>query len=158
MRQGHLVQESFVVLALALAVGACSTPGKPAVGAPAEFQFELAATSFPSSFKAATASKIKVRLRNASEVVWPAIGRVDSNPLSLSYHWYDKNNAPVLWEGLRTALSKDLSPNEEVIVDADVMAPAQPGEYLLQFDVVRERVAWFTDKGAVGPKYPVRVQ
>jgi hypothetical protein len=39
-----------------------------------------------------------------------------------------------------------------------VVAPAAPGDYALQFDLVQENVAWFEDRGAHRFLVPVRVE
>jgi uncharacterized protein (DUF3820 family) len=53
----------------------------------------------------------------------------------------------VVWEGVRTALPADVGPGSTVTVDLDVLAPAGGGSYILQVDLVREGVGWFSARG-----------
>ena len=45
----------------------------------------------------------------------------------------------------RITLPPDLMPNKEVELDAKVTAPNKPGNYILEFDMVQEKVSWFKD-------------
>ena len=91
---------------------------------------------------------VPVTLRNEGPMTWQA-ERVPT--VNLSYHW---KNAEVgedsafyaVFEGVRTPLPHDVRPGESVTVDAIVQAPPKPGDYLLEWDLVQERVAWFYEK------------
>jgi O-antigen ligase len=56
----------------------------------------------------------------------------------------------MLFEGLRTRLPHDVEPGESVTVDTVLQAPAKPGTYYLQWDMVQENVVWFSFKSGVG--------
>jgi hypothetical protein len=57
----------------------------------------------------------------------------------------------------RTELTHDLKPGEEIALSITVTAPAEPGDYLLELDMVQEHVAWFKDKGSPTCRVPVHV-
>jgi len=48
----------------------------------------------------------------------------------------------------RIGLAKDLRPNEETEVSLAITAPTNPGNYVLDVDMVQEQVSWFHDKGS----------
>jgi hypothetical protein len=48
----------------------------------------------------------------------------------------------------RYGISKDLAPGEEAEVPLGITAPKNPGDYILEIDLVQEGVAWFSDKGS----------
>ena len=76
-------------------------------------------------------------------MTWPAQGTTRVN---LSYHWLDSEAVQTVAEGRRTALPRDLEPGGEIEVQQTFRAPDQPGTYVLELDMVRERVSWFARK------------
>ncbi|MEO6456973.1 MAG: O-antigen ligase family protein [Chloroflexia bacterium] len=91
---------------------------------------------------------VPVMLRNEGPMTWQA-ERVPS--VNLSYHWKNSGEGEdsafyAVFEGERTSLPHDVAPGESVIVEAIVQAPPEPGDYLLEWDLVQERVAWFYEK------------
>jgi hypothetical protein len=90
-------------------------------------------------------STLTVTVHNTSVQTWPAAG---DQPIRLSYHWIDlTRNHVIVFDGVRTPLPHDVAPNDRVTLDARVIAPDQPGHYLLQWDMLQERVTWFSTRG-----------
>jgi frataxin-like iron-binding protein CyaY len=109
--------------------------------------------------KVGTVSKIIVSVRNDSSHIWPAKGQPGGPyTISLAYHWLDKDGKVVVWDGLRTSLPYDLKPGNEVTLNASVKAPEKPGDYILEFDMVQEKVAWFKWKGSETAKLNIVVK
>ena len=52
------------------------------------------------------------------------------------------------WYAAGAFLPRDVEPNETVELEIVLQAPASPGDYLLQFDMVSEHLAWFEDLGS----------
>jgi hypothetical protein len=79
--------------------------------------------------------------------------------ISLSYHWRlaDLPQSVVVRDGKRSELHPDLWPNEGRQTVAEVIAPEQPGRYLLEWDLVEEGITWFSGKGFAGPQHEVEV-
>lgn len=68
-------------------------------------------------------------------------------PLRLGYHWRDAlTGAVVIWDGGR-ALLPALAPGASGTVTATVVAPAQPGIYVLEWDLVIEGITWMSATG-----------
>jgi tRNA (mo5U34)-methyltransferase len=63
-------------------------------------------------------------------------------------HVLDKDEEPVSWYHAGAFLPHDVAPGEAVEIDIEVRAPAQPGNYILMFDMVSEHLAWFEDLGS----------
>jgi hypothetical protein len=76
---------------------------------------------------------LDVRVRNTSAEPWPA-----DRFVSLGNHWRDAAGAVV-------------------DVALEMQAPAEPGAYLLELDLVIEGVAWFADRGCPTTVIDVRV-
>jgi hypothetical protein len=67
-------------------------------------------------------------------------------PVRLAYHWIEKaTRRMVVFEGHRSALSPGLDPTATRRYPMKIVAPNQPGEYLLQTTMVQEGVCWFED-------------
>ena len=64
------------------------------------------------------------------------------------YHWLDPLGNPIVWDGTRTALPRDVAPGETVELELAVTAPRPPGRYRLAFDLVEEHRFWFAEVGA----------
>jgi hypothetical protein len=81
------------------------------------------------------------RLTNKSRVTWPNRGGAR---VRLAYHWRTLDGREVLWEGERTELPEPVPPGGQVNVQQTIVAPAQPGRYVLELDPVFENVSWFS--------------
>jgi FkbM family methyltransferase len=84
----------------------------------------------------------RVRVRNEGDARWP--GGHGRDPLiRLSYRWRSLAGDLVVAEGFRSPLPAPLGPRESCIAPLIVAAPEEPGEYLLEVDLVHEHVRWF---------------
>src|SRR5580693_1311215 len=83
---------------------------------------------------------------------WPAT--LEQAPqLRLGHRWLNADGTLHSETGPRTPFPRPVSPGERVLSPIDAQAPAQPGEYLLEVDVVHEHVRWFDRAG----RMPVHV-
>jgi hypothetical protein len=109
----------------------------------------------PDEIRAGATFTILTRLSNASDETWPAQGTTRVN---LSYHWLEPEDGQPLEEGRRTGLPRDLEPGGAVEVEQVIRAPEQPGTYVLELDLVRERVSWFARRRpGQTPRFTVEV-
>ena len=83
----------------------------------------------------------------------------DPSRVHLSYHWlwlvprelaFRSRTLPYQ-DGIRTELGAPVPPGGRVAVDGRLLAPAVPGVYWLQWDMVEEGVTWFVQ---VSPRQP----
>lgn len=103
----------------------------------------------PSRVRPGESFRVRVLMRNESAATWPALGAADNRfRLFAGNHWLDTAGRPVVNDDARAALPFDLAPGEEVEVALAVNAPATPGQYILEIDVLQESVAWFGTKGS----------
>ena len=103
----------------------------------------------PQSFRAGLKETVYVKVRNASDFVWPALGRNDGSfRLFVGNHWLDENNKIVVNDDARSILLYDLGPNQEIEVPLTVNVPKDPGNYVLEIDMLQENVTWFGNKGS----------
>jgi hypothetical protein len=101
-----------------------------------------------------------VTLRNTGDRAWPDAAAADparsgSYAVRLAYRWCRAAGSGS-YEA-RADLREPLAVGQAAAVWIPVIAPAEPGDYRLQFDLVQENVAWFQDKGAERLVLPARV-
>lgn len=76
---------------------------------------------------------------------------VRDNPVFLSFHVLDSEGRTVLYDNTRFAFSGPLQPNQQQTVVAvfdDGILKLAPGRYIAEFDLVRERLFWFQQRGS----------
>ncbi|HEY0384552.1 MAG TPA: hypothetical protein VGC64_01010, partial [Pyrinomonadaceae bacterium] len=142
--------------------GNSSAPPKIPKGAPlpdSAFRASITALNPPAAMTAGQQATVQVKLKNNSNVSWPAVGDGDGKyQLKLGNHWLDQNSKAVVIDDGRTPLPADLQPGSEVELPLIVTAPAKPGDYILELDLVQEGVAWSQDKGNTTFKTKVQVK
>jgi hypothetical protein len=103
----------------------------------------------PKVCRAGLKETVYAKVRNASNLAWPALGRSDGwFRLLVGNHWLDENNRIVVNDDARTFLLYDLGPNEEIEVPLTITAPRVPGNYVLEIDMLQEGVTWFSNKAS----------
>jgi hypothetical protein len=92
--------------------------------------------------------QVPLSIRNIGALTWPAGG---SKPVKLSYHWMNEDGDRVVQlDGARTDLPHDIVAGERFDIEANLKTPARPGNYSLWWDLVHERVTWFSDTADLG--------
>jgi hypothetical protein len=103
---------------------------------------------------------INVKVKNASNVLWLVYGTQPDLKyrVAVGNGWLDSKQKLITKMDGRHGLDVNLAPGKEVQVPLQITAPAKPGEYYLQLDMVQELVTWFEDKGSPVFKAKVNVQ
>jgi hypothetical protein len=95
--------------------------------------------------QAGAAQVATVELENDGVARWRTRGSEDG--LFLSYHWLDERGNPIVWDGVRTALEREIEPGERLRHALRVRGPIPPGRYRLAVDLVEEWRFWLSDLG-----------
>jgi SAM-dependent methyltransferase len=103
-----------------------------------------------------TKATVRVTARNVSAHSWPM--RTGPFPLALGNHWLAADGTELRRDDGRAYLERDVASGKAEDLDILVTAPAQPGRYFLEFDLVHEGVTWFEQKGSSSLRVPVRVR
>jgi hypothetical protein len=103
----------------------------------------LAASLEP--FHAGATATAHVTLENEGTATWRT---TPTGGVHASYHWLDPLGSPIVWDGTRTVLPRDVAPGERVELQLTVTAPRPPGRYRLALDLVEEHCFWFAEVGA----------
>jgi hypothetical protein len=87
---------------------------------------------------------IHLQLKNQGKKEWSSAG---ANPCFVSYHLLSENKNLLRFDNPRTPLGDVIWPGQKAEVIVRVKAPLDKGRYLLEFDLLREGIAWFKDYG-----------
>ena len=114
------------------------------------FRAHIHAEHMPATLPAGTTTTLSVLVKNLSGTSWPAVGEpeTDHHAVVLRNRWLRSNGTVVNYEDDRSRLPYDLEPGDTAGVQLKITAPISPGQYVLELDVVEERVTWFSDKGS----------
>ncbi|MGM0365875.1 MAG: LCP family protein [Actinomycetota bacterium] len=97
----------------------------------------------PSYMKPGERYPVTIWVKNTGSILWENSPDIEIN---LGYHWLDRETRqPVIWDNGRRMHIEQLEPGEELERDIQVIAPDEPGKYILQYDLVHERVTWFSE-------------
>lgn len=150
---------SAALLLLPLALSSCvrlrQVPALPREA----FVARLTLASPPPAVAPGARFRVRLLVENRSPVGWPRTGWTSrGRTLSAAYHWRTEDGSMAIFDGLRTPLRTALGPGEHARVSLSVEAPARPGAYVLEADLVQEGVAWFSDHGSPVARAAVRVE
>jgi lipoteichoic acid synthase len=132
--------------------GACGPAPQP----PYHLAFSIDAAS-PRLLETSQEIAVPVALGNAGDRAW------DPARVHLSYHWLwlvprelaHRSRTVPYHDGIRTDLGgAPVAPGARVALQGRILAPAWPGVYWLQWDMVDEGVTWFAQ---VAPRQPRRL-
>jgi hypothetical protein len=118
------------------------------------FKAQLTLPDAPKKLRAGQKETVQVHIKNASDIFWWARGGEINERndnwfyLAAGNRWLKPDGTLVTDMDGRYGIGKDLKPGEETEVPLGVTAPKEPGEYILEVDLVQEQVSWFSDKGS----------
>lgn len=124
-----------------------------------DYRAEIRVENPPASMRPGERLELRFRVRNAGGSVWPARGNsIGAYQVNAGDRWLDSAGTRVVndLDG-RTSLAEDLRPGEEVGLRLTVTAPREPGDYVLEIDMVHEGVTFFREKGSRTLRMNVRV-
>jgi radical SAM protein with 4Fe4S-binding SPASM domain len=90
--------------------------------------------------------EVEVELENKTPM---PIGSVMPYPVLISYHWLQPDGYVVVHDGIRTAIKPLLAPGHRRPFSVRIVAPDQPGSYVLRITLVQEGMQWF-DQPEIG--------
>ncbi len=94
------------------------------------------------SFAPSEARPVFFHVSNEGDERWPA--SLEHRPeIRLGGRWLDADGRVHIPDAGRWPFLRLIDPGERVLVAVTVRAPASPGSYLLEVDVVHEHVRWF---------------
>jgi SAM-dependent methyltransferase len=79
---------------------------------------------------------------NTSSLPWR---QAENGPLRLGNHWLSPSHVMLIQDDGRASLPAEIASGQRCHVTLEVTAPADPGQYVLECDVVHEGISWFAD-------------
>ena len=128
-----------------------TTPDKPG------YRAKYLSHNTPAAVTAAQTVTVNVAVQNNGSFKWTTGG---SKPFRLGFQWYNAAGQFVSFPSnldFRTPLPKNMSPGEQVQLQARLRTPDAPGSYQLRWDMVHEQVTWFSSQDDPGLVVPVSV-
>ena len=124
--------------------------GEVADDALKHFVAQLKLEDGPQTCRASAELSFHLSVENIGLARWPAAGEAGTNKgaIYLGSHLLRDTEEEVEWDYGRARLPRDLEPGETANFQFTVRAPAAPGRYILEFDLVAEHVTWFEDHGS----------
>jgi SAM-dependent methyltransferase len=104
----------------------------------------LVLTAPAPALRAGEQGTVELTVTNVSGLDWPA-----GCWLAAGNHWVPSGKGQAVQDDGRAVMHEGLAAGASLPVQLHVTAPAVPGSYTLQIDLVEERVAWFADRGSV---------
>lgn len=126
---------------------------------PEAFRAELSVVSAPRDFHPKERAPFRVRIKNLSPITWLARER-GGGPyqVSVGNHWLDPSGKTLINDDGRSVLLHDLKSGDTTSLWLPVNTPAQPGNYILEIDMLQEGVSWFGLVGSTTLRVPVEVR
>ena len=126
--------------------------GLPASG----YAAGISILEWPRSLAPSGAAIVRVAVTNVSNAVWqhdiPA-GR----HITVANHWLSQSGELVIADDARARLTETMAPDSRAEIELAVRAPDTAGEYLLEIDLVQERICWFAERGSQTARAQVTV-
>jgi hypothetical protein len=106
------------------------------------YRAKIEAIESRASFIPSEQRHVFFRVTNEGIERWPA--QLEESPLiRLSYRWRNSDGSVHTADGVRSPFTHRVSPGERTLTPMHIVAPADPGEYILEVDLVHEHVRWF---------------
>jgi len=96
---------------------------------------------------------VDLTLRNVGSMTWSNIG---NNAVFVSYRWIDEKGRITF--GIKSPLPAPVNYEEQVVVQAQVKAPAKMGRYTLEWDLRQGELLWFSQRNATPLRVSVDVE
>ncbi len=80
---------------------------------------------------------------NTSDLPWR---QAESGPIRLGNHWLSPAHVMLIQDDGRASLPAEIEPKRQCHLTLEITAPSEPGEYVLECDLVHEGISWFADK------------
>jgi len=111
----------------------------------------------PTHLRADELYRVQVTIQNTGSQCWWSR---DWHPVRLTYRWLRADGQSQVMDvpSLRTDMPHIVKPGTAVTLRPFLLTPKQPGDYILEWDVVREEAAWFSDQGAATLRLVVEVE
>jgi hypothetical protein len=125
---------------------------------PGATRASLSCDNVPASFNAGGRVKLDVLVRNTGGAEWPAVGDAGGRyAVVLRARWLKPDGPAVTDEDAYARIPFDMEPGDAAGLALNVTVPGEPGEYVIELDLVQEGVARFGARGSTPFRAGVKV-
>jgi hypothetical protein len=125
---------------------------------PEAMRASLSCANVPAAIVAGGRDKLDVLVRNTGGAEWPAVGDAEGrNAVRLRDRWLKTDGTVLTDEDASARIPFDMEPGDTAGLALNVSGPDEPGEYVLELDVVQEGVARFGARGSQTLRANVKV-
>ncbi|MCA1618550.1 MAG: DUF1698 domain-containing protein [Acidobacteria bacterium] len=121
----------------------------------------LAVEEGPSHSRPGEVLTFRVRAENTGLARWlrgDDTGTQEASVHLVAHVFGAEGEEPLSWYHAGAYLPGDVAPGETATIEIAMRAPAEPGRYRLEFDMVSEHLAWFEDLGSEVVRHPLTVE
>ncbi len=120
---------------------------------------KLSSVSGPLQCRTGEVVSFHLRAENTGYARWRrgSEDHTKAGDVHLVAHLLDEKGDVISWYHAGAFLPHDVEPGQTIEIKIDFPAPAEAGNYNLEFDMVSEHLAWFEDLGAETIKQPLSV-
>jgi ubiquinone/menaquinone biosynthesis C-methylase UbiE len=115
---------------------------------------QIRLVSGPTTLNRGERAVLQFEVTNVSAQEWVQHGR---HALNLGNHWLSADRRMLVGNDGRSPLRGRLSPGQTTMIHLSITAPAKPGRYWLELDLVQEGIRWFKNAGSTSLRIPIRV-
>lgn len=98
---------------------------------------------------------LSFKLKNTGEKAWNHLGE---KACLFSYHLLAEAGEVIQFDNRRFSLPLAVAPGQSIEFKAAVQSPLTEGTYILEFDLLREGIAWFNDYGSPTAEVVLKVK
>jgi len=113
---------------------------------------EIIVLQYPTEVKVGNQFHLNLQITNTGS---EKMASMEPSPVHISYHWRDNEGKIVIFDGIRTAITPPLYPQEAREIVATVISPLNPGHFLLEITMVQEGCFWFEE---ICDSLPIKIQ
>ncbi|MDT7807126.1 MAG: hypothetical protein QOJ70_939 [Acidobacteriota bacterium] len=119
---------------------------------------QLNCRDLPTTFAARQSRSFEVIVRNTGTAAWPAVGdEAGRYAVALRGRWLKADGALFMEDSGAARIPFDMEPGDTAGLRLTTTAPAAPGDYVLELDMVQEGVEWFGARGSKTLRTDVKV-
>jgi ubiquinone/menaquinone biosynthesis C-methylase UbiE len=123
-------------------------PAEPLKFEPTAYKAEISPLCNYIGMEVGSKAVIPVKVKNISNSIWPGLAESGYKfVISLGNHWLDEKGRLIINDDGRINIPGNVGPGEGVELKLTVSAPDNPGNFILEFDMVLEGVSWFKERG-----------
>jgi SAM-dependent methyltransferase len=117
---------------------------------------EILVVDAPAALQAGEHATLRMAVTNNGTAPWGE-GIPASRRICIGNHWLAEDGAMVAADDGRAPVRGRIGVRETFEVSLEVQAPATPGRYRIEIDLVQERICWFAERGSRTVNVPVTV-